>query len=426
VVITPSYGRPVALQVDGPNPYAFGVPLQTSPDQPAAVRTVAQLVGQWVDRLGSVWIEGQVAELKRRPGAGRVFITLRDTAADLSLPLSCQPRVLDAAQPVISEGDRILVWAKPSFYPAKGSFSLAAREIRHVGLGELLARLERLRSQLATEGLFAPERKRAIPFLPRKVGLVCGRASAAERDVIENAVARWPGVDFDVREVAVQGPSAAAAVTAAIKSLDADSSIDVIVVTRGGGSAEDLLPFSEETLLRVVAAAATPIVSAIGHEQDSPLLDFVADVRASTPTDAARRIVPNLTDELRLVQQATGRLRSGMRTYVTTELRHLTQLRGRPVLAAPRLMVDQHQTQVATLVDRSRRAVRSQLDRAQDGLEHTRARVTALSPQATLDRGYAVVQKKDGSVVREPPEAKTAVSVRVASGSFAAVVAEAK
>ena len=190
--------------------------LQTSPEKPAAVRTVAKAVAGWIDRLGAIWVEGQVAQLSRRPGAGMVFLTLRDTAADLSLTVTCSRRVLDAAEPTIAEGDRIVVFAKPSFYAARGSFSLAASEIRHVGLGELLARLERLKSTLAAEGLFAVERKQPLPFLPRGIGLICGRASAAERDVVENARRRWPSVHFVTREVAVQGPTAAAAVTAAL------------------------------------------------------------------------------------------------------------------------------------------------------------------------------------------------------------------
>ena len=396
--------------------------LDTSPEKPAPVRTVAQLVGQWIDRLGAVWVEGQVAQLTRRPGAGLVFITLRDTAADLSLPVTCSRRVLGAAEPAIAEGDRVVVWAKPSFYPPRGSFSLSAREIRHVGLGELLARLERLKSQLAAEGLFAADRKRPLPFLPRRIGLICGRASAAERDVVENASLRWPAVDFVIEEVAVQGATAAAAVTEAIKRLDADSSIDVIVVTRGGGSAEDLLPFSEETLLRAVAACATPIVSAIGHEQDSPLLDLVADVRASTPTDAARRIVPDLGEQLNGLSQARRSLRDTIRSRVGRETDLLAQLRGRPVLATPVSLVEGHESQLTALLDRSRRAIRGQLDRAQDGLHHTRARVTSLSPQATLDRGYAVVQLSAGAIVRSAPAAKTTIQVRVAEGRFDAMV----
>lgn len=395
--------------------------LQTSPEKPAAVRTVAKAVAGWIDRLGSIWVEGQVAQLTRRPGAGLIFLTLRDTAADLSLTVTCSRRVLDAAEPAIAEGDRIVVFAKPTFYAARGSFSLAASEIRHVGLGELLARLERLKATLAAEGLFAAERKRPLPFLPRGVGLICGRASAAERDVVENARRRWSAVQFVVREVAVQGPTAAAAVTDALRSLDADVRVDVIVITRGGGSAEDLLPFSEEGLIRAVANAATPVVSAIGHEQDAPLLDLVADVRASTPTDAARRVVPDVEAELDSVLRARARLREAVLSRIVREQQGLDQLRSRPVLATPSTLVDAQQALLADLTRRARRGLAARLATAEHDLAHTRARVRALSPQATLDRGYALVQTADGAVVREPPPAHAALLVRVAQGAFSAI-----
>jgi exodeoxyribonuclease VII large subunit len=381
---------------------------------------VAQAVAGWIDRLGAIWVEGQVAQLSRRPGAGMIFLTLRDTAADLSVTVTCSRRVLDAAEPVIAEGDRVVIFAKPSFYAARGTFSLSAREIRHVGLGELLARLERLKSALAAEGLFAPERKRPIPFLPRGVGLICGRASAAERDVVENARRRWPAVTFHTREVAVQGATAAAQVTDALRELDADSGVDVIVITRGGGSVEDLLPFSEETLIRAVANAATPVVSAIGHEQDAPLLDLVADVRASTPTDAARRIVPDVAAELKAVAAARTRITEAVLHRLQAEQSGLDQLRSRPALARPVTLVDAHEQMVAELLGRSRRAVSSHLDHAHTELSHTRARVRALSPQATLDRGYALVQTEDGAVVRTPPKPPSKLTIRVASGTFIA------
>jgi exodeoxyribonuclease VII large subunit len=375
--------------------------LDTTPEKPAPVRTVAQLVGQWIGRLGPVWVEGQVAQLTRRPGAGLVFLTLRDSAAEVSLPVTVSRRVVDAADPPIAEGTRVVVHAQPSFYLARGSFSMQAREIRHVGLGELLARLERLKAMLSAEGLFAPERKRPLPFLPRTVGLVCGRASAAEKDVVENARRRWPAVVFRVEEVAVQGPTAAAQVTEALRRLDADPAVDVIVITRGGGSVEDLLPFSEEPLLRAVAACATPVVSAIGHEQDTPLLDLVADVRASTPTDAARRVVPDVAAELQLVAQARERMARALAAWLDTESRRCQDLH-----------------------DRARRAVTGRLDREQDGLVHLVARLRSLSPQATLDRGYAVVQREDGAVVRSPSDVAVGdgLLVRVAGGTLDADV----
>ena len=398
--------------------------LETSPEKPAPVRTVSQLVARWIDRLGAIWVEGQVAQLTNRPGSGTAFLTLRDTAADLSISVTCKRRVLDGALPPITEGDRVVIYAKPTFYAARGTFSLAATDIRHVGLGELLARLERLKSTLATEGLFDLERKRPLPFLPRGVGLVCGRASAAERDVVENARRRWPAVVFHTREVAVQGPTAASAVIEAIRELDAHHGVDVIVVTRGGGSVEDLLPFSEETLLRAVAAAATPVVSAIGHEQDSPLLDLVADVRASTPTDAARRIVPDVAAELMAVAGARTRVREAVAGRLAREQHLVDTLRSRPVLAAPVTMVRDHEIRLAGLRARSHRAASSRVSGAASDLSHTRARVRALSPQATLDRGYAVVQGGDGAVLREAPAAGERLHIRVAEGQFTATTDE--
>src|SRR5258707_2484300 len=271
------------------------MPLETSAETPIPVRTVLRLVGDWIGRLGRVWVEGQIAELSRRGGA--VYLTLRDPVAVVSVRVVCPRPVFDAAEPAPSEGARVVVWAKPDFNMTRGSCSLGALEFREVGIGELLARLERLRRSLAAEGLFAPERKRRPPFLPRLIGLICGRDSAAERDVLENAARRWPSVRFRVEQVAVQGPFAVSEVTDALRALDADAEVDVIIIARGGGSIEDLLPLSHEYLIPALAPCRTPVVTALGHEQDVPLLDLVADVRASTPTDAARRVVPHISEQ---------------------------------------------------------------------------------------------------------------------------------
>ncbi|MGA9749405.1 MAG: exodeoxyribonuclease VII large subunit, partial [Nocardioides sp.] len=272
--------------------------LDTTLEKPAPVRQIANAIAGWVDRLGSVWVEGQVAQLSRRQGMNTVFMTLRDAVADVSVPVTCSRQLFDSLNPPVVEGAGVVVHAKPSYYANRGTLSLRADDIRTVGLGELLARIERRRQLLAAEGLFAAERKRPLPFLPGCVGLVTGAGSAAERDVLEVARRRWPAVDFRVVHTAVQGPQAAAEVMAALDRLDRDDAVDVIVIARGGGSVEDLLPFSDEGLLRAVFAAGTPVVSAIGHEPDSPLLDLVADVRASTPTDAAKLVVPDVVQEL--------------------------------------------------------------------------------------------------------------------------------
>jgi len=374
------------------------MPLQTSADAPVPVRTVLRLVGDWIGRLGRVWVEGQIAELSKR--GSTVFLSLRDPVAAVSVRVICPRPVYEATDPPPAEGARVVVWAKPDFSMARGSFSLSALEIRAVGIGELLARLDRLRRELAAEGLFAAERKRPLPFLPSGVGLVCGRNSAAERDVLQNAARRWPAVRFRVEQVAVQGPRAAADVIDALQALDADRSIDVIVITRGGGSIEDLLPFSDEALVRAVAACATPVVSAIGHEQDGPLLDHVADVRASTPTDAARRVVPDVAEQLAIIGQLRGRARRCVTGRIDREASWLQAIRSRPVLASPGRELDRREEQVLALAERARRCVSSRLERAHDDLAHTRARLAALSPAQTLRRGYAIVQQADGTVVR--------------------------
>jgi exodeoxyribonuclease VII large subunit len=379
------------------------MPLETSAESPVPVRTVLRLVGEWVGRLGRVWVEGQIAELNRR--GSTVFLTLRDPVAAVSARVVCTQGVFDANDPPPAEGARVVVWARPDFNMARGSFSLTAMEIRTVGIGELLARLERLRRSLAAEGLFAAERKRALPFLPGVVGLICGRDSAAERDVLRNAARRWPAVRFRVRQVAVQGPYAVSEIVEALQTLDADPAVDVIIITRGGGSIEDLLPFSDETLIRAVAASTTPVVSAIGHEQDAPILDHVADVRASTPTDAARRVVPDVAEQLALIAQLRTRARRSLAGRLDREMSWLSGIKSRPALANPVREIERQQENVAALTQRARRSVSASLDRASDDVRHTRARLIALSPAATLRRGYAIVQRDDGSsVVRSAAE----------------------
>src|ERR1039457_6610614 len=372
--------------------------LETSADSPVPVRTVMRLVGDWIGRLGRIWVEGQIAELTRR--GGTAFLTLRDPVAAVSVRVICARTVLDASDPPPAEGARVLVWAKPDFNANKGSFSLSAVEIRAVGIGELLARLERLRRTLAAEGLFAAERKRPLPFLPGEIGLICGRDSAAERDVLRNAARRWPAVRFRVEQVAVQGGYAVAEVIDSLQRLDADPAVEVIIIARGGGSIEDLLPFSDESLVRAVAACQTPVVSAIGHEQDSPILDYVADARASTPTDAARRVVPDVAEQLAIIAQLRSRARRCVTGRLDREASWLSGVRSRPALASPVREIDRHHEQVLALTDRARRCVSARLDRARDDVAHTRARLIALSPAATLRRGYAIVQREDGGVVR--------------------------
>lgn len=378
--------------------------LETSPESPVPVRTVLQLVAGWINRLGRIWVEGQVTEVSQR--GATVFLTLRDPVADVSVRIVCSRQVYDAAPPLSDgtrahDGARVVIWAKPDFWVNRGSFVLTALEVRPVGVGELLARLERLRRILAAEGLFDAKRKQPLPFLPRAVGLICGRNSAAERDVLQNARARWPGVRFRVEEVAVQGPYATAEVTDALTRLDNDSDVDVIVIARGGGSVEDLLPFSDESLLRAVAAGRTPVVSAIGHEQDAPLLDHVADVRASTPTDAAKKVVPDIREEWTRVTDLRDRARRRLGTLLDHESAWLSAFRSRPAFADPERELARYAEQVDAL----------------------RERLRALSPGDTLRRGYAVVQRSKGRVVRSASEVSPGeeLSVRFADGRISVI-----
>ncbi|ABM15408.1 exodeoxyribonuclease VII large subunit [Mycolicibacterium vanbaalenii] len=363
-----------------------------SPENPFPVRGVAIRVAGWIDKLGAVWVEGQIAQLTLRPNSSTAFITLRDPAADMSLSLTC-PRDLVVNAPVkMTDGTQVIVYGKPNFYTGRGTFSLRVSEIRAVGIGELLARIERLRRLLDTEGLFDPRLKRPIPFLPGTIGLITGRASAAEHDIVAVATGRWPAVRFAVRNTVVQGPNAVPQIVDALRDLDADPDVDVIVLARGGGSVEDLLPFSDETLCREIAACTTPVVSAIGHEPDNPLCDLVADLRAATPTDAAKRIVPDTAAEQALVTDLRRRSARALRNWVNREAHTVAQLRSRPVLARPLAAIDARAEEIHRARAAARRDVKRLLATEADRVGHLTARLTTLGPAATLARGYAVVQ----------------------------------
>jgi exodeoxyribonuclease VII large subunit len=377
---------------------------------------VSHNIGQWIGRLGWLWIDGQIAQIGRRPGMSTVFITLRDPSADISLTVTA-PR--DAVDSDLTDGARVLVHAKPEWYATRGTLSLRADEIRQVGEGELKARIETLRKLLEAEGLFDPRRKRRPPFLPHRVGLVTGRAGAAERDVLTNARRRWPAIDFQVVNVAVQGVNAVPEIISALRALDLDDDVDVIILARGGGSFEDLLPFSDEALCRAVFACRTPVISAIGHEPDTPLVDYVADVRASTPTDAAKRVVPDLAEEQRLLNVVRGRLDRTVRNRLDREQHRLDAIRSRPVLARPAVLLDRLGEDVAAALARARRTLDHRLARADGELSHTLARLRALSPSATLARGYAIVQTPEGHVVRAASEAAPGDALRVRLGDGA-------
>jgi exodeoxyribonuclease VII large subunit len=400
------------------------VALDTSFEHPAPVRVIANAMTGYVNRLGPVWVEGQIAQLTRRPQTATVFLTLRDPLAEVSLQVTCPRSAFDTLAAPVTEGARVVVFAKFQYYVPRGSLSLVAREIRPVGVGELLARLEQRRRLLAAEGLFEPARKRRLPFLPQRIGLIVGRDSAAERDVVDNSRRRWPGVQFRIEHSLVQGHDAARQVIEALRTLDHDSEVDVVIIARGGGALEDLLPFSDEGLIRAVAACRTPVVSAVGHEEDQPLLDLVADLRASTPTDAAKCVVPDVVEEAAKIAELRGHARAALRRLVEREQTGLIGVRARPALAQPHRLFDQQAAFVDDLTARCRRSLHHRLIRAGDDLEHRLARVRGLSPLATLQRGYAVLSAPDGSVLTDAELVKPGdtVQARLARGRFSATV----
>ena len=395
---------------------------ETSSESPAPVRVVSEAIKDYVDRLGPIWIEGEISELNERSGM-MAFMRLRDTSVDMSISVMCHKSVIATVKP-LPDNARVVLYAKPSFYTKNGSISFSAREIRQVGVGELLARLEALKNLLAGEGLFDSDRKVALPLLPKVIGLICGRNTDAEKDVVENAKRRWPSVQFEIREVTVQGAAAVSEVSDALRELEANKDVEVIIITRGGGSFEDLLPFSDEGLVRLAASCSTPIVSAIGHEKDSPLLDLVADYRASTPTDAAKRVVPDIAEEIAMIGAMRDRARRTLLNRINLEATQIANFKNRPVMKDPLVLITTRAEIIAGLRDRSNRSFAHQLKLAKEELKQIKARVRALSPQATLDRGYSVVQLADGQIVTDPKKLKQGdlLRLRLAKGETQATV----
>jgi len=384
---------------------------ETSSDAPATVRVVSEAIKEYVERLGPIWIEGEISELNERSGM-MAFMRIRDPSVDMSISVMCHKSVIAAVKP-LPDNARIVMYAKPSWYTKNGSLSFSAREIRQVGVGELLARLEALKNLLAGEGLFNSDRKVALPLLPKVIGLICGRNTDAEKDVVENAKRRWPSVQFEIREVTVQGAAAVTEVSAALRELEANKDVEVIIITRGGGSFEDLLPFSDEGLVRLAASCGTPIVSAIGHEKDSPLLDLVADYRASTPTDAAKRVVPDIAEEIAMISAMRDRARRTLLNRLDLESTRITNFKNRPVMKDPHVLITTRAEVIAGLRDRSNRSFGASIKLAKEELKQIKARVRALSPQSTLDRGYSVVQLADGQIVTDPKKLKAGDELRL-------------
>lgn len=399
---------------------------ETTAEAPWPVQLLSRKMSEYIARMSPVWVEGQIVQLNATNASSLAFITLRDISIDMSLSVTVPKHTLRAMPVPVEEGAHVVVHVKPQLWEKRGTLNMSAREIRAVGVGELLARIEELRRILAAEGLFAAERKKPLPFIPRKIGLISGAKAKAQDDVIVNARLRYPAVQFELREVAVQGPNCVPQVIAALQELDADPEVDVIIITRGGGSVEDLLPFSNETLVRAASHATTPIVSAIGHETDAPLLDLVADYRASTPTAAAKRVVPDVSEELRHLNTARARIRATMGARIEREFTGLTGLMQRPVMARPETLVIPHIELLTALRARARQTLTHALASASHQIQGLTTTLRALSPGATLERGYAVLRTGDGRVVSSPSMAVvgSTLHARVAEGAFAVTVSQ--
>jgi exodeoxyribonuclease VII large subunit len=383
-------------------------------DSPWPVGVLSNKIRGYIERLGTAWVEGEIVQWGS--SGGNVYGKLKDLTLDATVSFTVWSSVKARLTSDFKQGDRVIALVKPNYWVKGGTLTMQVYELRHVGLGDLLERLERLRAQLKAEGLFDASRKRPLPFLPHRIGLVTGKDSDAEKDVLRNAQLRWPAVEFTVVHAAVQGDRMVGEVTAAIQQLDADAAVDVIIVARGGGDFQNLLGFSDEGLVRAVAACTTPVVSAIGHEADRPLLDDVADLRASTPTDAAKRVVPDVSDELNRVQQARARLSNRLTGILAGEVDRLEQLRSRPVLSGSDWIIDSRSQDLTRYVARGAELVQRRLERAGSSIVELRSQLRALSPQGTLDRGYAIVQLPDGHVLRRSEQAPAGTDLLITVG----------
>ncbi|GAB3616530.1 exodeoxyribonuclease VII large subunit [Okibacterium endophyticum] len=389
-------------------------------DNPWPIALLGTKVRDYIDRLGSVWVEGEITQWG--VSGGNVYGKLRDLEQDATVSFTIWSSVRVRLPDDLKQGDRVVALVKPNYWLKGGTLTMQVFQMKHVGLGDLLERLERLRSSLAAEGLFDPARKKRLPFLPHCIGLITGKDSDAEKDVLRNAQLRWPAVEFTVVHAAVQGDRTAPEVVQAIETLDRDPRVDVIVVARGGGDFQNLLGFSDERVVRAAAACATPLVSAIGHEADRPLLDDVADLRASTPTDAAKRIVPDVAEELAGVRQARGRLTTRLSEYLSNEAHRIEQIRSRPALSTADWIIDSRAQDLTRFVARGSELIERHLERASTTVAELRSHLRALSPQRTLDRGYTIAQVDGGRVLRsaEDAPAGTTITLMLADGTVSA------
>ena len=395
------------------------VAIGKDPDHPFTVQQLSERVANAVKGWGNAWVEGEIIKFQAKAG-GHAYPQLRDLATGSTISLVIFNGVLVSAGEEFKDGDRVLVSGNMDYYVARGTLSLKVSSIKKVGLGVLMAEIEARRAKIYAEGLADPSKKKKLPFLPGVIGLITAENSDAEKDVRQNILLRWPEAVIKMANVSVQGEECAPSVIAALKKMDADPEVEVIIITRGGGGFLDLVGFSDEALVRAVAACETPVISAIGHENDRPIIDDVADLRASTPTDAAKRVVPDVLDERRKISDSLERMKSIIGSYLGHQVTLIQQIRQHPLLKDPHAYLIQRTDDLTRALGELRDDFDYKLDKQSTDLSNKKNLLRSLSPQSTLDRGYAVVRDVDGKVITDPKMAKsgTLLKLRVAKGDL--------
>jgi len=395
------------------------VAIGKDPEHPFTVQQLSERVANAVKGWGNAWVEGEIIKFQAKAG-GHAYPQLRDLATGSTISLVIFNGVLVSAGEEFKDGDRVLVSGNMDYYVARGTLSLKVSSIKKVGLGVLMAEIEARRAKIYAEGLADPSKKKKLPFLPGVIGLITAENSDAEKDVRQNILLRWPEAVIKMANVSVQGEECAPSVIAALKKMDADPEVEVIIITRGGGGFLDLVGFSDEALVRAVAACETPVISAIGHENDRPIIDDVADLRASTPTDAAKRVVPDVVDERRKISDSLERMKSIIGSYLGHQVTLIQQIRQHPLLKDPHAYLIQRSDDLTRALGELRDDLDYKLDKQSTDLANKKNLLRSLSPQSTLDRGYAVVRDADGKVITDPKMAKTGtlLKLRVAKGDL--------
>jgi exodeoxyribonuclease VII large subunit len=389
------------------------------PDHPFTVQQLSERVANAVKAWGNAWVEGEIIKFQAKAG-GHAYPQLRDLATGSTISLVIFNGVLVSSGEEFKDGDRVLVSGNMDYYVARGTLSLKVSSIKKVGLGVLMAEIEARRAKIYAEGLADPSKKKKLPFLPGVIALITAENSDAEKDVRQNILLRWPEAVIKMANVSVQGAECAPSVIAALKKMDADPEVEVIIITRGGGGFLDLVGFSDEALVRAVAACETPVISAIGHENDRPIIDDVSDLRASTPTDAAKRVVPDVVDERRKIADSLERMKSIIGSFLGHQVTLIQQIRQHPLLKDPHAYLIQRTDDLTRALGELRDDLDYKLDRQSTDLANKKNLLRSLSPQSTLDRGYAVVRDADGKVITDPKMAKsgTLLKLRVAKGDL--------